>query len=91
MVYIQRELEKDLVRWFHDPEIILIRGPRQSGKTTLLERARALLIQQGVAERAIVSVTFENDIPRLSFEEKALDWVRSYLTDEKKQTKLRYP
>ena len=37
MVYIERDIEKEIQGWLDSREIIAIRGPRQSGKTTLLK------------------------------------------------------
>ncbi|MEM0172772.1 MAG: ATP-binding protein [Metallosphaera sp.] len=36
MEYYPRKIEEKLERWLHGKEAIIIRGPRQSGKTTLL-------------------------------------------------------
>ncbi len=37
MEYLPRKLEKELEKWIKRDEVILIKGPRQSGKTTLLK------------------------------------------------------
>jgi len=37
MDYLPRKIEKKLERWINREEIILIKGPRQSGKTTFLK------------------------------------------------------
>lgn len=37
MEYLPRKIEKDLEKWINRGEVILIKGPRQSGKTTLLK------------------------------------------------------
>ena len=36
MEYLPRKIEKELKKWLKRKEVILIKGPRQSGKTTLL-------------------------------------------------------
>ena len=36
MEYFPRKIEKQIIKWFKRDKIILIKGPRQSGKTTLL-------------------------------------------------------
>ncbi len=41
-MYLPRELEKELARWLRRREVILLKGPRQSGKTTLLKHLRSL-------------------------------------------------
>ena len=35
-MYVERNLEKKIIKYLNAPEIIAILGPRQSGKTTLL-------------------------------------------------------
>jgi predicted AAA+ superfamily ATPase len=37
MEYFERNLLKELKRWIDEREILAIKGPRQSGKTTLLK------------------------------------------------------
>jgi|GEM_PF-2987357 len=37
MDYLPRKIEKKLEKWINREEIILIKGPRQSGKTTFLK------------------------------------------------------
>ncbi|MDO8524417.1 MAG: ATP-binding protein [bacterium] len=46
--YITRKLENTILRYLNTPEIIAIVGPRQSGKTTLLERVFEPLKKQAV-------------------------------------------
>jgi len=36
MEYYPRKIEQELEKWIKRKEVILIKGPRQSGKTTLL-------------------------------------------------------
>ena len=40
MEYLERELLEELKQWLERPEILAIKGPRQSGKTTLLEMVK---------------------------------------------------
>ncbi|WP_457756018.1 AAA family ATPase [Thermodesulfatator indicus] len=37
MDYLPRKIEKDLEKWIFRREVILLKGPRQSGKTTILK------------------------------------------------------
>ena len=46
--YITRKLEDTILRYLNTPEIIAIIGPRQSGKTTLLERVFEPLKKEAV-------------------------------------------
>ncbi len=41
--YIERDLEKKLEKYLDDPEILAVIGPRQSGKTTLLQHIQSNL------------------------------------------------
>ena len=36
-IYVPREVERDILRYLDSPEIIAVVGPRQCGKTTLLQ------------------------------------------------------
>ncbi|MEM4593368.1 MAG: ATP-binding protein [Sulfolobales archaeon] len=35
MEYLPRKIEKSLESWIHSPHVLILKGPRQSGKTTL--------------------------------------------------------
>ncbi|PIU75136.1 MAG: hypothetical protein COS76_02345 [Candidatus Portnoybacteria bacterium CG06_land_8_20_14_3_00_39_12] len=52
--YIKRKLEDTILRYLNTPEIIAIVGPRQSGKTTILERVFETLKNEAIF------LTFEN-------------------------------
>ena len=41
--YIQREVEEDIFNFLEEKEIIVIRGARQSGKSTLMKKIGSLL------------------------------------------------
>ncbi len=41
-MYLPRDLEKELAKWIRRHEIVLLKGPRQSGKTTLLKHLHSL-------------------------------------------------
>ncbi len=60
---IARDLLDTLMSNMDRKEAVAIRGPRQSGKTTLLEMLRARLLDKG---------TDEDDITQLSFEDPAV-------------------
>ncbi len=78
MDYVPRDVEPGIEKWLFDREIILIRGPRQSGKTTLLRRMREVLLQRGVDEKDIVFVTFEDDLERMKFEKNPREFMGFY-------------
>ena len=47
MELYERELLPELVKWLDRREILAIKGPRQSGKTTLLEMLSTVLDYRG--------------------------------------------
>lgn len=53
--YIKRTLEKKISACLHMPEIIAVVGPRQSGKTTLLQH-----ILKGLNDKKVASIDFED-------------------------------
>lgn len=83
MAYINRDIEKDIGKWIESREIIAIRGPRQSGKTTLLMRIKDSLKAKGVDEQRIHYINFEDDLIRLKFEENAKEFIEFQLNSEK--------
>lgn len=61
MEYLERNLFKEVKKWIGRREIIVIKGPRQSGKTTLLEMIREWLIKEKmVNENNVILVSFED-------------------------------
>ena len=71
-MYIKRKLEKTILRYLKNPEILAVVGPRQSGKTTLLKK-----IQINLKNSIFISfedidnlALFQHDIKR--FAEKFL-------------------
>ena len=84
MIYIERELEKEIEKWLNSREIIAIRGPRQSGKTTLLMRIKEKLNNNGVDDDRIYYINFEDDLERLKFEENPKEFIQFYITSPKK-------
>lgn len=55
-IYISRQLEDGLLPYLDRPEIIAIKGPRQSGKTTLLKHLSDDILGQ---KKAVHLLTFE--------------------------------
>ena len=61
MKYFKRELFEEVKKWIGRKEIIAIKGPRQSGKTTLLEMIKEWLEQKkGINPENIIPLTFED-------------------------------
>ena len=44
---VERRVEKEIIKWIDSKEILAIRGPRQSGKTTLLYKIMNFLKERG--------------------------------------------
>ena len=62
MERIQRENYLSILKNFKDKQIIkVITGIRRCGKSTLLELFQDYLKENGVEEKQIVSINFEND------------------------------
>ena len=82
MIYIKRDVEKNVESWLEEREIIAIRGPRQSGKTTLLKRMKEKLLENNVDNDRIHFFSFEDDITRLKFEENPKEFIEFYLSSD---------
>ena len=79
MEYFERNLLNEIKKWMDRREIIAIKGPRQSGKTTLLEMLKEWLIKEkGVSEENIVMVTFEDIETLEAFEKNPKEFVRRF-------------
>lgn len=83
--YFDRKMMDRLKNWVDRRELIAIKGPRQSGKTTLLKMFRKWLIEEkGVDEERTVFKTMEDPEFRSEFEKKPRETVESYMIDDKK-------
>ena len=61
MNYLYRTLFDEVKKWIDRKEIIAIKGPRQSGKTTLLKMLSAWLeTDKGIAKENIIYLSFED-------------------------------
>lgn len=81
--YINREVEKQVFQFLKDREAIIIRGPRQSGKTTLLYKIGREL-QKKYREEEVVFINFEDELEQIKFEEKPKDYLEFYLAKKGK-------
>lgn len=80
MKYLERELLHEVQKWIHRREIIAIKGPRQSGKTTLLEMMKEWLInEKGVRPENIIFLTFEDRENLEKFEENAKEFIKLFI------------
>ncbi len=73
-MYIERDIERGIAPWLESREVLAIRGPRQSGKTTLL-KGLAERLKKKHGDDKIHYVTLENDLERKRFESGAQEFV----------------
>ncbi|MDG7026767.1 MAG: AAA family ATPase, partial [Nitrososphaerota archaeon] len=82
MTFIERTLLGDLKTWVDRREILAVKGPRQSGKTTLLKRlAEWLRDEKGVDEAHVVYVTLEDREQLDDMSQNPKDFVSRRLVD----------
>jgi hypothetical protein len=74
-----RNIQGNLLKWIDRREAYAIKGPRQSGKTTLLRILENSLTQRG---RNTVFLNFEDPDILEAFEANPKGYVRSFLTKE---------
>lgn len=72
-MYIKRNLESTILRYLLDPEIIAVVGPRQSGKTTMVEH-----LMEGLDGKS-VSVSFDDQRILSMFERETDDFIKAYV------------
>lgn len=77
--FIPREIENKIRPWLDSKEIIILRGPRQSGKTTLLQEIAKNLIQKGVQPGRVHFINLEDDLEKEKLEKDSLGYFNFYL------------
>ncbi len=83
--YIERELLENLKKWSDRPEIYAIKGPRQSGKTTLLRIFEDWLVsEKHIPPERVVFLNIEDKEVLEKFTKHPKEYIRSYLTSEKR-------
>lgn len=77
-----RDIESNLLKWIDRPETYAIKGPRQSGKTTLLK-----ILADSLAKKQIgtVFLNFEDPDVLEAFEINPQEYVKSFLMSKGKQ------
>lgn len=84
MRYFHRNLIDELKKWLDRREILAIRGPRQSGKTTLLNMIKDYLINAKKLEaKDVIYITFEDRDFLDAFSRDPKEYVKSYITNKK--------
>ncbi|MFO7979879.1 MAG: ATP-binding protein [Candidatus Aminicenantes bacterium] len=84
--YFHRHLMGQLKKWINRREIFAIKGPRQSGKTTLLKMLKEYLIEKKkINPDNIIFITFEDRDILEKFSEGPKEFVRSYIGQKNKE------
>ena len=84
MEYIPRKLSTELIKWLKRKEILAIRGPRQSGKTTLLEYLSTYIRENiNISPKNIISISFEDKNLVSNFSKDPKSFIESYISPEK--------
>lgn len=76
--YIEREIEKNIEKFLEDREIVVIRGPRQGGKSTLLKKIGAEL-QKKHGEKTVYYFDLEDEIEQIKFEKNPKEYINLYV------------
>jgi len=80
MKYLKRNIFDDIVKWIDRREVIAVKGPRQSGKTTLLEMLKDfLLTQKHISSDQVFYITFEDRDEREKFEKNPTEYLRHFI------------
>ena len=77
--YIKRDVEDKIIKWIDDREIIVIRGPRQCGKTTMLRRIKEILLERNVPQESVVMLDLEDPLVKIEFEKNPKAYISSKL------------
>lgn len=85
MNIIPRNLTTEIEKWIDRREIIAIKGPRQSGKTTLLEIIKEKLIRRNIAPENVVYLTFEDGDILENFSRNPKEYTKSFATGKKNE------
>ncbi|MBN2330941.1 MAG: ATP-binding protein [Candidatus Aenigmarchaeota archaeon] len=82
MKYFERNLLEELKKWTKRREMIIIKGPRQSGKTTLMKKLGEWLSgDMSVKPEDMTFITFEDREEMEKFSTDPVDFVKRYASD----------
>ena len=84
--YFQRELLERVIKLIDRKEIFAIKGPRQSGKTTLLYMVKNFLLEKkDIQEKNIIFITLEDRDILEKIEKNPKAFVQNYLENKNKE------
>ncbi len=83
--FIPREIESKIGQWIESKEILILRGPRQSGKTTLLRKIAFDLAEKGIPKERIHFFNLEDDLEKEKLEKDPLSYFKFYLGEDTKK------
>lgn len=84
--FLPRRLMEPVKKWIDHREIYAIKGPRQSGKTTLLKMLQQYLInEKEISPENIIFLTFEDREILEKFSSDPKDYIKSFIGKRKKE------
>lgn len=83
-IYARNILLK-LEKWINRKEIFVIRGPRQSGKTTLMHILRDFLVKRGIPEKNIVFLACDDFDVIEPFIKEPKGFLKSYISNDRER------
>jgi hypothetical protein len=87
--YIQRQLQSKLYQNIDKPEYLAIVGPRQAGKTTLLNHLHQYLVDQpNIDSNQVEQITFQDPELLLAFEQNPVNFIKKHQAPGGKKTYL---
>lgn len=75
-LYIQRDIMPDLVRWLDDRETLVVIGPRQAGKSTLLKALIKFLLEERKIESKDIFYFNLDDVRIIKFLSAPEDFIK---------------
>lgn len=78
--FVERDIGKGIIKWLYSKEILVVRGPRQSGKTTLLNKIMETLKRK---DKKVHFISFEDDLEREKFEKNPKGYIEYYMGEDK--------
>jgi predicted AAA+ superfamily ATPase len=82
-MYIERDIEETIFKWLGEREIIALIGPRQCGKTTLLQQIRQKVIDAGTFDRDhVIYRSLDEESERMKFTGDPVGHIKGQFIDD---------